>query len=258
MLEAHTDKWLFIDAGNSRIKAAKSVSASVEMLGEIVDPQTLGDVINDVDAILVSSVGQSAWLRQLEVMLAEHAKPLFQVQVKKSFLGIENMYQNVEQMGCDRWLAVLGAASLTELPFVIVDFGTAINVEFVDQQRNYLGGWIAPGLRLMCEALFKGTDRVKGQLGGEVELIPGKNTQQAVDAGCMAAAAGILRQATEQVQKLGDISVVFACGGDYPKIKHISDPKVRHEEGLVFLGMQKYATGIPLKSGQTTIKMQQL
>ncbi|MBT1061933.1 type III pantothenate kinase [Bowmanella sp. Y26] len=249
MSEVSRVNWLFIDAGNSCIKAASYSAGAMTMLGVIESHCQLSSILAQVDAILIASVGQRDWVNELQERCRTLNVPCFEVEVKRSFLGIENLYENIQQMGCDRWLAVIGASTLTDGPFVIADFGTAINVEFVDEQRNYIGGWIAPGIQLLYSSLFKGTDKVKGQLGRSLDLKAGKNTQKAVDSGCAAAAAGILTMAIQQAEDLGDNPVIFVCGGDFVRIEQLTDKRVRHESALVFLGMQEYAEQIALKCG---------
>ena len=45
-------------------------------------------------------------------------------------------------MGVDRWLAILGAAKLTDKPFAVIDAGTAVTVDFV-ADGQHLGGRLA-------------------------------------------------------------------------------------------------------------------
>ncbi|GAA0371964.1 pantothenate kinase [Bowmanella denitrificans] len=248
MSEVHSSKWLYIDVGNSRTKVAASDGTVVRVLGCIDTPEELTPWLEGVEAVLVASVGHDDWLSGLQRLMGRLAIPLFHAEVQESFGSIKNCYDNPLQMGVDRWLAVIGAAQLTDTAFVVLDFGTAINVEFVDSQHHYLGGWITPGISLMYKALFGGTSKVRGNISEHAGLAPGTTTQKAVDAGCLAAALGVLEQASVQGSKMAVNPTIFVCGGDYPRIQSLVRTKVQHEPDLVFLGMQKYLEQI---RGQT-------
>jgi len=57
----------------------------------------------------------------------------------------------VEQLGVDRWLAVIGARSLVrEGALVCVDIGTAATVDYLDIDNVFQGGVIIPGPKLMA------------------------------------------------------------------------------------------------------------
>lgn len=61
-------------------------------------------------------------------------------------------------MGADRIAAIVGAMTLApEQALLIIDAGTCVTYEVIDDQGHYLGGNIAPGLHLRLEAMHEHT-----------------------------------------------------------------------------------------------------
>lgn len=77
----------------------------------------------------------------------------------------------------------VAARELFGSPVIVVDFGTATNIEVVDKQGRFLGGIIAPGVQTGAAALFSHATRLAA-----IDLIDphhaiGRNTEEALQAG---------------------------------------------------------------------------
>ena len=69
-----------------------------------------------------------------------------------------SLYRTPHTLGADRLAAVVGAASLyAEGALLVVDAGTCITYDYVDEHRRYLGGSISPGLGIRLRALHDQT-----------------------------------------------------------------------------------------------------
>ncbi|APB32361.1 pantothenate kinase [Gloeomargarita lithophora Alchichica-D10] len=60
-------------------------------------------------------------------------------------------------LGIDRALAAWGASQLYGSPVLVIDAGTAISLNAVDERGQFMGGAILPGLALQCQSLHRGT-----------------------------------------------------------------------------------------------------
>src|SRR3546814_13713270 len=60
---------------------------------------------------------------------------------------------NPREVGADRIINALAAATLFEGPSIVVDFGTATTFDVISGRGEYVGGAIAPGLEISLEAL---------------------------------------------------------------------------------------------------------
>jgi type III pantothenate kinase len=132
-----------------------------------------------------------------------------------SDVGIVNRYSAPRQVGGDRLVNAVAVRELYSLPAMIVDLGTAITVDVVTGEAEYLGGVIAPGLGISAEALYK-----KTSLLPKVEIvIPRKvlgtststSMQSGLTHGFAAMIQGIVDALKEELEM--DTAVVVATGG---------------------------------------------
>lgn len=69
-------------------------------------------------------------------------------------------YDNPREVGADRIVNAVAAYEKYGGPIIIVDFGTAITFCAVSKNGEYLGGAIAPGIKISSEALFTRTAKL--------------------------------------------------------------------------------------------------
>src|SRR5699024_11235120 len=69
-------------------------------------------------------------------------------------LPLEISYPQPKEIGADRIVNAIGALELYESPFVIIDFGTATTFCYVNEKQQYIGGIIAPGIKISMDALY--------------------------------------------------------------------------------------------------------
>lgn len=92
---------------------------------------------------------ERAWRRCLEAHLGH--EPL--VVRPGHDCGMEIAMPRPEQVGADRIANAVAARLTYGAPVIVVDFGTATNIDVVDAAGRYRGGAIAPGLMLSAGAL---------------------------------------------------------------------------------------------------------
>ncbi len=68
-------------------------------------------------------------------------------------LGARGMVDRPEEVGADRLVNTVAAHDRYKAPLIVVDFGTATTFDVVDEDGNYCGGVIAPGINLSLTAL---------------------------------------------------------------------------------------------------------
>lgn len=165
----------------------------------------------------------------------QQAKPV------ASFLGVKNGYSDYERLGMDRWLALLGGFKLAgNKACVVIDLGTAVTSDFVDQTGQHAGGFICPGIPLMRRELQTHTRRIR--YNPELEAtnghpLPGRNTMHAVEGGCVYMLRGFVRtQYDLALELLGADFAVFLTGGDAELVKDVI-PTSRVVPDLVFDGL---------------------
>ena len=99
-----------------------------------------------------------------------------------------------ERVGLDRLLNALAFRRLLpkKTPGVVIDVGTAVTIDLLDDRHVFLGGAILPGPRLMFESLHLQTAKLPLIETHAIPNVdpPGRNTREAMEAGVMAAQLG--------------------------------------------------------------------
>lgn len=134
--------------------------------------------------------------------------------------GIAVLTDNPREVGADRIANAVAAHEMfPSRSVVIVDFGTAITVDAVSADGQYLGGAIAPGVETAASALFSSTAQIRRVQLLVPEFAIGKTTVGAVQSGIMFGTAALVDGLVERVANEldGDVEVI-ATGGLAPVI----------------------------------------
>ncbi|MEO8538375.1 MAG: type III pantothenate kinase [bacterium] len=128
--------------------------------------------------------------------------------------GVRILYDNPKQLGADRIIDAVAAIKLYGPPVIVVDFGTATVFDAVNEQGDYLGGAIAPGIGIASEALFS---RAAMLYRVQLERPPvaiGKNTIHAMQSGILFGYVGLVEGLVRRFKaELNGDPKVIATGG---------------------------------------------
>ena len=104
----------------------------------------------------------------------------------ETITGVTVDYPQPETIGADRLANAMAAAHLYGAPSVVVDFGTALTFDVVNDQKAYVGGIIAPGISLMTDYFHEKTALLPKITVADPKAIIGKSTEQAMQIGSRA------------------------------------------------------------------------
>ena len=239
---------LCIDQGNSRTKVAlmtdegKMINHFIYKTFSSADVERLFDLYPITDSIISSviniepAVVNTLNRRSQHFVLFDHMTPV----------PIRNGYDTPETLGQDRLAAPVGAKSLCpDENLLIIDAGSAITYDFVSAEGEYIGGNIAPGLKMRFTMLQRMTKKLPLVEVDESELIPlfGKNTRDAIAAGVIRGVAyevkGYMRTFSEKVTHFQ----TYLTGGNAPYIinnvrnSRTEKRELRYEKHLVLIGL---------------------
>lgn len=113
----------------------------------------------DVTGAIVSCVVPST-LYSIEKACRRYLDQQAMVVGKGLRTGMRVRTDNPREVGSDRIVNAVAAVERWPAPLVVVDFGTATTFDCVDQNGDYVGGAIAPGLRISVDALFSRTAKL--------------------------------------------------------------------------------------------------
>ncbi|MCK5726590.1 MAG: type III pantothenate kinase [Thiotrichaceae bacterium] len=159
----------------------------------------------------------------------------------KSLL-ISNGYEQSNQLGSDRFVALEGAVSeFVAQACIVIDCGTAITIDLVDADGNHLGGIILPGVRLWLKSLLNNTQELN-QLGGYSKQVLATNTADGVSWGCInGLSAAIESIATQMEAQCSTPCKRIICGGDSTVLLDYLDPQTILRPHLVLQGLRHFS-----------------
>jgi type III pantothenate kinase len=177
-----------------------------------------GISMQEIKAVVISSVVPSLMM-ELEWMSQRYffCKPLVVEPGVKTGLAIK--YDNPREVGADRVVNAVAAYQKYGGPLIIVDFGTATTFCVVNAAGEYLGGAIAPGIKISAEALVNRASKLpRVELTVPKSLI-GKNTVMSMQVGIMYGFVGQVEGIIERMKKeIDGVPKVIATGGLAPII----------------------------------------
>ncbi|NLX36926.1 MAG: type III pantothenate kinase [Chloroflexi bacterium] len=175
--------------------------------------QRVGVTPQDITGICMASVVPPVTDLMLE-MLAEYVGQRPLVVGAGVRTGVAVRYDAPRDVGADRIVNAAAAYRLYGGPACIVDLGTATTFDALSEQGDYLGGAIAPGIRLGAEALFARTAKLpRIDLRRPPKAI-GANTVDAMRSGILFGYVGLVEGMVGRFrQELGPEMRVIATGG---------------------------------------------
>jgi len=165
------------------------------------------------------------------------------VQVAKSTpycAGVTNGYLEPHKLGVDRWLDVIASYHLYKSACMVLDLGTAITVDFVDNKGKHLGGFICPGLPLMRNSLQVHTSKILYDFNDASSCLnsnkPATFTAEAVERGCATMICNFAREQANYAAKILGKNQIVVTGGDANLVKN-SLNCANFVPDLVFIGL---------------------
>ena len=236
-------KHLEIDAGNTFVKWRFRCADKVAEVHQILTADVRKGAVDvpadwiQAEQVWVASVAGDEVNSWLQGVFAHLEIALAFVQVSAQQHGLKNAYEEPQQMGVDRWVAMLAAWQQTKRGVCVVDAGSAVTVDFVDARGDHLGGYIVPGLRLLQESLLGSTAGVRwARSPGDQSLQPGHSTAACVSNGGRYLQAALLQQVRDDCQCYA-IDEIILTGGDAAELHRLTNiGKV--QQTLVLDGLQ--------------------
>jgi len=189
-----------------------------------------------VTHIMLSSVVE------LKKPIIDYLKSLknFEILSSKSRLPIKNKYRTPDTLGTDRLSSVIAGAFLFPGKNVlVVDLGTCIKYDFINDDGEYLGGSISPGLEMRFKALNYFTGKLPLINETNEVVLTGKTTEQAMKSGVFIGMIEELEGIIKRYIKLHKTLVVIVTGGDAPRFEGELKLSIFAAADLVNIGLNE-------------------
>ena len=244
--------FLAIDVGNTRLKWAQYSAPSpgakllhhgavfLETIDGLADSEwaALKPPLSMLGCVVAGEGVKRRVEEQLELWELE---PRWVVSGKQA-CGVTNHYDHPSRLGVDRWVALIGARHRVlspgdvPRPALVVMVGTAVTVDALDAQGNFLGGLILPGFGLMLRALEMGTAGLKAPTGEAVEF-PTNTSDALMSGGADAIAGAVERMHRKLLRRTGQKPALIMTGGAAVKLATITDLPFETIDTLIFEGL---------------------
>lgn len=242
---------LLVDVGNTRVKWLLWTNGQVVQRGHLVHKgvqrdqlaEQLWSALKPPQRVVIANVAGP----EMAVALTGWITAAWSIQTRfvtceAAGFGIRNAYAVPQQMGIDRWVAMIGAWNRLHQACCIIDCGTAITIDALSATGLHLGGVIFPGIRLMRESLYRDTSQIPEDHDGQAVLL-GKSTRDCVWGGTVYAVAaaidGIVAQMSEVLE--GKVYCILT-GGDAETLLPYLRGQYQLEPDIIFHGLLVMAT----------------
>lgn len=216
---------MVLAVGNSRLQIGVFSSGNLEFVERIpLEPRSdwpkkIADAWQRIDGLASPAVvGCSVnppLIESLEHVVQEKCNRAIQWVGPDLDLPIGVETREPKETGVDRVLGVAAAYEQIGKACVVVDAGTAITINCCNDNGDFLGGAIAPGVSMMLDVLHEKTARLpRVQFQPPTEAL-GNSTESAIRQGVYHALRGLVREFVENyAAHLGSWPEVIVTGGD--------------------------------------------
>ena len=242
---------LLLDVGNSRIKWGVLNDGEIRRTGHISRERIRDNGLQvlttklprRVDEVFASNVAGTSFATRLSGVVGMHCDcDVRFARTEKQGWGVTNSYAQPRRMGVDRWVAMVGAWAEIQDSCLVVDAGTAITLDAIDESGAHLGGQIIAGVGTMATALSAATSDIPlvrplpARKGSEMQMFA-RSTVAAVREGAQNAVAGAVDRAVRTLQSNGYEPTTVLTGGDASRILNAPSDSPIHRPNLVLSGL---------------------
>ena len=221
---------IFIDIGNSAVKWRTKES---NVYFESVD-KFLSNTLPQADSAWVSAVANLNIVDDIKILFKE----FHLVNSQKKCKNLVVAYDDPSSLGSDRFCAMLGSMNqFSKKPLLVIDIGSAMTFDVIDEDGYHQGGLIMPGLGVLRKSFSKfETSDVSSSMNTLAT-----NTTDAWKNGTQVM---LISSINDQIEKFNEIysdGIVTFSGGFAKEIKNELPNSVQIFDNLVLDGLEIYS-----------------
>lgn len=239
---------LTIDNGNTSVKVAFFIGTQVVATNRFTrrDQRLLDRFISTYkpETAIVCSTAATATSQRIEQLVEQRCRHLLRLS-HETPMPITLGYHTPQTLGRDRIATAVGAWSIAQrldnaCDVLIIDAGTAITYDLVTANGCFVGGNIAPGLRLRFKSLHEHTGRLPLiNAEGDTPVV-GYDTETAIRSGVLLGLLGEIRCYIHDLKLSHPNLMVFITGGDGRLLhQRLDDDSIIYYEHLAAEGLNR-------------------
>ena len=239
---------LVVDVGNTNIAYGIFVDGALTKPERIPTVEVV--VSSDIDEMLDSYIHRSGKAIDEVVSCCGVARILKVLENsenfskrKTSYLGGTNTggakisYETPETLGPDRIANTIAVSKIYGQPALVIDCGTAINIDFVNAAGEFEGGVISPGLVTARDALAFFAPALPEVENAEPKNLIGRNTVECIQSGVVGGAVALINEVHREVLKENSELLMVVTGGHGKIIHQLIEVDSMHDEWLTLKGL---------------------
>ena len=235
---------LCLDSGNTRLKWGICNADGVWLARGAVAQSNVQELLEQLqgqpDAL--QAVGCNvAGAEQAAVISAALQRPVRWLQASPKAGGVRNGYVVPEQLGVDRWAALLAVRAMHSGAALVVSAGTATTVDLLTADGFFCGGIIFPGVDLMRASLAQNTAQLPLAVAAYAERP--QDTATAIVSGVLEAQAGAIERLFSRL--VGENKHCYLGGGSAESIAPLLNMPLTYVDDLVLRGTAIMALSSP-------------
>lgn len=146
---------------------------------------------------------------------------MFESQIKVHFVShfmkfpFKNLYKTPNTLGIDRLVLATGAVlKYPNQNRLVIDAGTCVTYDFINDKNEYLGGSISPGIRLRYESLHNYTAKLPLLSLENPENFIGNSTKMSIHSGVINGLTHEIDGFINQYKQIYENFIIILTGGD--------------------------------------------
>lgn len=235
---------LYLDIGNSHYKMAvfRNDKWSIVADGRIDQPNEFTSkmgLIDGEDHLIVSSVRKDMLELLKKIVLPKRVHVIGFHDIPSNRMD----YNTPATLGVDRFLVAHAAFQESEKRVIVIDAGSAITIDLMNEEGVYQGGVIIPGIRIQKQSVSDYLPELPQIESVIPDNWPGKSSKECLEWGINGTLTFAITGFINRYKSLGSDVDVYLTGGDSNIIKRIlkTDIDFRTRKCLLFDGMRLFA-----------------
>jgi type III pantothenate kinase len=227
---------LVVDIGNTKVKAAvfeSNTLISFESFEESNFESIIANFLQEynIKACILSSVKND----QPEICKILEQIPYFIKLNHTTPIPFINQYSTPTTLGIDRIALVAGATdAYPNQNALIIDAGTCITYDFINENQEYLGGAISPGIQIRYRSVHDYTSKLPKLEAAEGYSLIGDSTESAIHSGILNGVVQEIQGVINQYQaKYSDLTVILTGGDTKFLSKQLKNSIFAHQNFLL-------------------------
>jgi len=181
------------------------------------------------------------WISDVSSNIPSRTNPnILLVKSEQRYKSLINSYEKPYKLGSDRWLAMIASYEMSpDKGFIVVDIGTAVTIDVVNNSGLHIGGVIFPGLYKIRKTFdnFPVSNEIKTS-------IISQSTKDAWSIGTLNLVVNGINKKIHDIKVSEPDLDIYLTGGGFGELEKFLDFSYVYHKNLVLDGLELFANNV--------------